>query len=50
MFFKTQGSIFGEGVSDLGLKMKSSSSAFADREGSGSSGALEKPRLNTQVV
>ncbi len=50
VFFKTQGTVFGEGISDLGLKMKSSSSAYADREGGGSSGGLEKPRLNTQVV
>lgn len=45
---QTTGSIFGEGVSDLGLKMRSSSSVYADRESAGSTAGLEKPRLNTQ--
>ncbi|KAI9561903.1 hypothetical protein GHT06_012865 [Daphnia sinensis] len=46
---QTTGSIFGEGVSDLGLKMRSSSSVYADRESASSTAGLEKPRLNTQV-
>jgi DNA-directed RNA polymerase III subunit RPC4 len=49
VFFKSEGALFGQGVCDSNPRMKSSSSAYADREGGGSSGGLEKPRLNTQV-
>ncbi|EFX85115.1 hypothetical protein DAPPUDRAFT_222732 [Daphnia pulex] len=45
---QSEGALFGQGVCDSNSKMKSSSSAYADREGGGSSGGLEKPRLNTQ--
>ena len=50
--YQTQGSIFGEGISDLGLKMRNASSAaYSDREGgAGSSGAMEKPRLGNNVL
>lgn len=49
VFFKSEGALFGQGVCASSSKMKSSSSAYADREGGDSSGGLEKPRLNTQV-
>ncbi|XP_046442748.1 DNA-directed RNA polymerase III subunit RPC4-like isoform X1 [Daphnia pulex] len=45
---QSEGALFGQGVCDSNPKMRSSSSAYADREGGGSSGGLEKPRLNTQ--